>query len=174
MAAVFQVDSAITLWFGYGDQISIHILAAGANECFHAIGGKGMPTIVEQWKRTLSPAELKEANKVQNFAKHARIDPHGEVRVRTEHGELLILDSILCQGQLFQEWTPLMQCFYGRFSFENAALVSRFVPLATRKYFREAAEVYQLEDGSRMDYLNQVLPTILAEGRPSAHDAPPA
>jgi hypothetical protein len=163
VAAQAQLETAITLWFNYGDPISIHALAAAANECFHAIGkNKGLPTIIQTWKRSLTNKQLKQANKVQNFAKHARTDPDGRVPVVTEYGDLLILDSVMCQAKLFQLWTPLMRCFYTRFALENATLLGRFVPLATREYFRKAVEVYELGDGSRVDYLKQVLPTLRA------------
>src|ERR1017187_10643528 len=68
--------------------------------------------------------------------------------------------SDVCSSDL---WTPLMRCFYTRFALENATLLGRFVPLATREYFRKAVEVYELGDGSRVDYLKQVLPTLRAQ-----------
>jgi hypothetical protein len=71
-AARAQLETAIWLWFHYGEVISIHALASAANECYHAVGKKaGLPTIIQTWKRSLTKNQLKEANKVQNFAKHA-------------------------------------------------------------------------------------------------------
>lgn len=115
-AATSQLETAITLWFGYGDPVSIHALATAANEVFHGMGRlKGLSTIIQEWKRTLTRAELARANKVQNFCKHAYTDSDPEARmpVITEYAELLMLDAIKCHDRLFGRYTPLMRCFYG-------------------------------------------------------------
>jgi len=61
-----------------------------------------MPTIIQQWKKSLTRAELTQANKVQNFAKHSYTDSDQDARtvVVTEYGELLIVDSIMCNSKM--------------------------------------------------------------------------
>jgi len=154
------------LWFNYGDLISIHALAAAANECYHGIGKKqaNLPTIIQTWKKSLSDKDRKEANAVQNFAKHANTDPGGAIRVNPEYAELLILDSVMCHARLSdKKMTPLMRCFYARFAFENPVFIDHVVRPEWREYFLQAIKVEKLGQTSRVDYLNEVLPA-LADG----------
>jgi hypothetical protein len=165
-AARSQVESAIELWFAYGDPLSIHVLAVNANEIYHGIGSKkGLPTIYQTWKRSLTANQLTRANKAHNFAKHARTDPDGKAPVITEEAELLMLDSIKCNAQIYGQYTPLMRCFYGRYTVENPRIVTDYggnVTEGLSAEFSESLKVYGADKLSRMEHFNMMYPLILA------------
>jgi len=152
----------MVLWFNYGDPMSIHALACAANELYHGIGrGKGMPTLIQTWKKSLKGKERALANKSQNFAKHANTDPNGADILLTEYAELLMLDSIMCHEKMFQNRTPLMTCFFARFAFENPRLTEQ-INLARRKEGREDIVIDQSIETDRVKFLNRELPALIA------------
>lgn len=153
-----QLETAISLWFNYGDPMSIHTLAAAAHKVYHRIGSKaGAPTLIETWKKSLSKKDYDRAVKAENFAKHASRDPDEQLPLLIEHGELLILDSIDCHHAIFQKRTPLMTCFLARFGFENARFIDATVPPGRRGHFHRAVREEELAGLSRIDYLDIVL-----------------
>jgi hypothetical protein len=164
-AALSQIEAAIMLWFNYGDPLPIHALAAAANEVYHGMGRpRGMPTVIQQWKKTATKADLKLANKTQNFAKHAYTDsnPDARIPVITELAELLILDSIMCHAKLFGGYTPLMRCFYGRFTVENPRILDTIADPVLRQEFNESLKVYSADKLSRVEHFNMMYPLLLS------------
>jgi hypothetical protein len=127
-AAKTQLETAIALWFNYGDPLSIHTLVSAANSLYHGMGSKvGKPTIIETWKKSLSNKDRAMVNEARNFAKHANKDPKAKLRLITEYAELLILDSLVCHAKMFHNKTPLMSCFFARFTFENPRLLDHVI-----------------------------------------------
>jgi hypothetical protein len=176
-AARLQLETAILLWFNYGDPISIHTLAAAANELYHGIGSKiGAPTIIQMWKKSLSKKERDEANKAQNFAKHASTDPNSKLPLPTRHAEVLMIDSIMCHEKMFRKRTPLMTCFFARLAFENPRLMES-INMGRRKQGRQDLVIEQPHKADRVQFLNRELPALIAaiaagHGRP-LHEPPP-
>lgn len=164
-AARAHLETAITLWFNYGDVSSIQTLAYAANDCYDAIGGEKTPGIVKCWLSTRSKAEYDHVQDSINFCKHGLKNVKGTTSVESEYAELLLLDAVVCHQRLFQEWTPLMRCFYARFTLENPRLIELMTKPLAREYFRHALEVERLGDLNRVDYLYEVLP-VLTEGFP--------
>jgi hypothetical protein len=161
-AARTQLETAIILWFTYADPMSIHTLASAANEVYHGIGrGKGMPTTIQAWKKSLSDKKRAVANKSQNFAKHANTDPNGTDQLLTEYAELLMLDSIICHEKMFQNRTALMTCFFARFAFENPRL-AKHISITRRKEGREDLVIEQPDQADRVQFLNRELPALLS------------
>lgn len=162
-AAQFQLESAIKLWFSYGDPLSIHALAASANELYHRIGSKSdVPSVIQAWKKSLAKKDFDRASNAQNFSKHANRDLNEQLELPTRYAELLILDSMTSHVKLFQKRTPLMSCFFARFAIENPRLIDHVVAPEGRKHFHEAIRVEKFFERSRMDYLDEVLPELLA------------
>jgi hypothetical protein len=149
-------------WFNYGDPLSIHALACATNELYHGIGrGKGMPTLIQTWKKSLKGKARILANKSPNFAKHANTDPNGVDILKVEYAELLILDSIMCLEKMFRKRTPLMTCFFVRFAFENPALTEH---INLRGGKRDVRTLLLSKVSRRIAWssLNRELPALIA------------
>jgi hypothetical protein len=161
-AARTQLETAITLWFHYGDPISIHTLAAAAHGCYRGMAATiKQPTVIETWKKSLSKNDRKLANKTQNFAKHANTDPDGIDQLLTAHAELLILDSIVTHERLFRSRTPLMTCFFARLTFENPRL-TECINLARLKKGIQDLVGDEFVEWNRVEFFNRELPALIA------------
>ena len=176
-AARTQLETAITLWFHYGDPMSIHTLAAASNKCYHGMGSKtGALTIIGAWKKSLSKKDYDRVVQAENFGKHANTDAQGILHLITRQAELLILDSVMCHERLFQKRTPLMTCFFARFTFESPRLIE-VVNLARRKEGLDDLVIEQADEVDRVQFFNRELPALIAaisagQGRP-LHEPPP-
>jgi hypothetical protein len=161
-AARTQLETAITLWFHYGDPMSTHTLAAASNKCYHGMGSKvGMPTVIQAWKKSLSRKDYDRAVKAENFGKHANTDAHGILPLITEHAALLMLDSIICHEKMFGKRTPLMTCFFARFAFENPRLTEN-INANRRKHGLNDLVIEQPDEADRVQFFNRELPTLIA------------
>jgi hypothetical protein len=165
LVAQSQLETAILIWFHYGDPVSIQALAYSANDCYHAIGKmEGTPTLIQAWLKSLSRTNYDQVQESINFAKHGWKKLKGISHIVTEYAELLMLDSIGCHEKLFHEKTPLMSCFFARFAAEHPRILDHILKPEARPYFKERVEVDKLAEFGRVDYLNQVLPVITAAG----------
>ncbi|MFN2624200.1 MAG: hypothetical protein ABR611_15295 [Chthoniobacterales bacterium] len=157
-----QLQTAIGLWFHYGDAMSIHTLAAAANECYHGIGRKsGAPSLVQTWKKTLPKKGYDAANRPQNFAKHGSRDPAETLVLNTEYAELLMLDAVICHEKLFGKRTALMTCFFARLTQENPRLIE-FLNRRRRAEGRKEIVAEKFTEGNRVEFLDRELPATLA------------
>lgn len=159
-AARAHLETAITLWFNYGDVSAIQTLAYAANDCYDAMGGDKVPGIVKCWLSTRSRKEYDHVQDSINFCKHGFRKLKGTTRVESEWADLLILDAVVCHQRLFGKWTPLMRCFYARFTIENPRLLASMTNPVAREYFRQSIEVEELGRLNRVDYLDEIFPTL--------------
>jgi hypothetical protein len=163
-AARTQLETAITLWFHYGDAMSIHTLAAASNKCYHGMGSKvGKPGIIEAWKKSLSRKDYDRAVKAENFGKHANTDANGKLDLITYHAELMIMDSIICHEKMFGTRTPLMTCFFTRFAFENPRMAEH-LNAVRREQGLQALPVEQVSETDRVHFYNRELPVLIEIG----------
>jgi hypothetical protein len=124
-AAMSQLVCAMILWFIGGDPVSIHTLAAAAHDCFHwMVRHEGKESILRKWMSQQSKAFQKQISDAQNFFKHGHKWLKGEVEYPVIYGEMLMLDSLVCHGMLFDPTTtPAVLRLYGvRFGLENSDL----------------------------------------------------
>jgi len=153
-AAESQLETAIILWFNYGDPISILALATAANDCYRAMGGHaGHKSIFQPWFKSQSQGFQDRIRDMQNFIKHGRRDLTGKVQIMPRLGEILIIDSIECHQNLFGKDTVLMGLFATRFGLDNPS-ISKPEALAL---LRKQLHVYDLTDGNRTEFLNKAL-----------------
>jgi len=152
-AAKSQLETAISLWFDYGDPVSIHALTVAANECLHAIGKPmGKPSAVQDWIKLQPKKVQKEMTAAQNFFKHGHRDRDQAFRYQPMHGEVLISDSVMTYQDLFGEVTPLMRAFALRFVVTNAGA---FLRVFLNEGIDEE-EVEKLAKLSRPEFLTEV------------------
>src|SRR5271163_1574815 len=81
-AAKRQLDSALTLYFRYGDPVSTYTLTAAAHQILMDLGKQdGVESIVKSHgvkaiKEEFQKEYLKKINEAENFFKHADRDPN--------------------------------------------------------------------------------------------------
>jgi hypothetical protein len=75
LAAISQLETAIQIWFNYGDALSILALASNANDCCDVMAGHvGAPSLYRTWLKSQSQAFQDRARYVYEFIRHGRKD----------------------------------------------------------------------------------------------------
>jgi hypothetical protein len=133
-AALRQLDTAIELWFGDGDAVSVHTLASAAHEVVHSILEKRYPpgqgpellfnSLVikdegrSQWIRLLK--------KPQNFFKHADKDPdpEGSIEFFPDGTEMFILVTLQGLGHLSVSYSVPQAAFLAWYPYHHPELLS--------------------------------------------------
>ena len=155
--AVSQLETAVMLWFADGDPVSIHTLAAAANDCFHALceERRKPSTMIRGWMQDGTRRKVKwKLVRHQNFFKHGWRDIKREVTYPIGYGEYLMLDSILCYEILFDEVTPLMRAFAARFLLARPWLFSE----EATAFLLEGYRINEVAKLKRAEFLKKVLP----------------
>ena len=117
-AARSQLNTAIQLWFGGADPISIHTLNAAAHEIIHSLfkkrGLSGLffdsPFFTSKNIRNKMAGHLK---KYANFFKHADHDSNDSIEFNPETNEALFLYSIMGLVAMKETLTWREAAFYG-------------------------------------------------------------
>lgn len=158
-----QLETAISLWFEYGDPVSTLILAYNAHEILHALAKKiGKPSQLKTWLGTMPKRFQARWEYVWNFCKHGLKDVEDETPHDPRHAEILINFSGKYYRDVFGKPTPLVFAFDLRFLLEHpdfvdwSAFIERSaVPISQFfETYREAASQ------SRREFLRTYLPAI--------------
>jgi hypothetical protein len=151
-AAQSQLETAITLWFNYGDLVSILNLANAANDCYRALGGHaGHKSIYAEWYKSQSTGIQDRIRDVQNWIKHGLKKTTKKAEIPSRLAEVLILDSADCHTRLFGTPSVLMSFWVTRFMLETAGIWdAKDVAL-----LRQGLDVYEIADGNRTEFLNK-------------------
>ncbi len=153
-AAISQLETAIWLWFNYGDPLSILALASNANDCYDALGAhSGRPSLFKEWLKTQSPTFRSRGAYVYEFIRHGRKDLKGKTPYAPIQGEILMLDSIDCHKHLFDGVTPIMSSFNVRFMFEHPSVAWP----ENRAFFLQTGNVNKIRDIPRPEFLEIAL-----------------
>ncbi len=158
-AAIAQLTAAMILWFQGGDPVSIHTLAASAHDCFHwLVKHKGEKSTFREWMSRQSKGLQKRIADAQNFFKHGHKWLTGEIKYPVIHGEMLMFDSLVCYGMLFNpRATPAVLRLYGvRFGLENADI---FGP-DLYKHFLEPHVIEELAPLGRHEFFKRGLALV--------------
>jgi hypothetical protein len=154
-----QLQTAILLWFHYGDPISILTLANAANDCYSELGGHiGKPSAYRAWLKTQSISFRDRARYVLTWVKHGRKDMTKKAQYAPIIGELLIFDSIECHSNLFRVKTDLMTLFIARWPSENPSRGNAEI----RPILLRMVKAYDLADRNRIEFLNEGLKRLAA------------
>jgi len=128
--ATSQLESAIQLWFYYGDPVSIHTLAAAASDCFSALSAfDGHISFNHEWLKALSRTERDFTLEPQNFFKHGHRNPKQKLHFVPHYAELLMYDCCICFERMRRRMRPLMEVFMLRFVIENPIHLKDDLPL---------------------------------------------
>jgi hypothetical protein len=117
-----QLDTAIAVWFHYGDPVSIHTLAAAAQGILRGVGGKKHPSPLLTWLKTQPKAFQKKITEPQNVFKHAGRDSNVVRDYQPHIGELIIADATLLYEDIYHTLTPFMRAFDIRLAFEHPTI----------------------------------------------------
>jgi len=97
--AIKQLNTAISLYYSSGDIISIHTLAGAAHNIIHDLVENKYPN--KSWENTVAQDNnlslgkfLQIARKAQNFIKHAKTDPDGDITINSNDTEHLLFLTI--------------------------------------------------------------------------------
>jgi|HubBroStandDraft_4_1064222.scaffolds.fasta_scaffold300573_1 hypothetical protein len=152
LVAQSQLEAAITLWFNYGDPISIHALAVAAQDCYSAMSSNaGKKSKFGEWLKSRPKGFQDRARYVQNFIKHGWKNLTGQTKYMPILGEALILDAIECHENVFGKKTHLMTLFIARFLLERPGTAIKKVSLA----IQNAANVYDFTREDRTQFFNK-------------------
>lgn len=151
-AAQSQLETAITLWFNYGDPVSILNLANAANDCYRALGGHaGHKSIYETWYKSQSQGIQDRIRFAQNWIKHGRQEMTKKAEIPSRLAEVLILDAADCHRRLFGAPSVLMSFWATRFMLETEGAWDA----GDVAILRQGLDVYDMAEGDRTEFLNK-------------------
>lgn len=115
-AAKRQLETAIRLYFDYGDHISIHTLTGAAYSIIRDINEKrGGEMMIKDLGKLLNEEDKtifqKHINRPENFLKHADKDPEASFNISPEWTEGLLCEASQRYCTLTQEQPPLLVLF---------------------------------------------------------------
>jgi len=116
-AAKRQLETAIRLYFNYGDPISIHTLACAAHEILSGLNKKysGAPMLMGDF--LIKDEYKKDYNRMirepQNFFKHADWNPEGILDFNPDASPFFLYDAISKYQELTGEIVPYFRIFKG-------------------------------------------------------------
>ena len=154
MQARGQLDTAITVWFYYGDPVSIHTLAAAAQEILQGVAGKKRPSPLLKFLKTKPKSFQKKITDPQNVFKHAGKDPKHVIPYDPLVGETIITTAILHYQDVYHTLTPFMRAFSIRFSFERPTV---YGPDKLTKKVTQGIKIDDLGGRDRPAFLDVVL-----------------
>src|SRR3989338_1475671 len=158
-AARRQLETAIRLYFNWGDAVSIHTLAAAArnvlvNLCEHR--DLKHPILFENLlNEAISPEHHQEVrNKFrapENFFKHADRDPEEILEFNPEASEYWLLEAVEAYTLLTQEHVPVLHAYRGWWLLHHRNLLTN----APEQMLKGLA-LLRYEKHQRTDYLADV------------------
>jgi hypothetical protein len=109
------LDTAMQMWLGEADAISVHILACVAHQNIDAIAvKKGAPA--SSLKETMDWEDLYSA---YNDFKHATGDPNHRDQFVVENNQIILFDCVVSYTNVFSFRTPWMNTFAAYVALQN-------------------------------------------------------
>lgn len=143
-AAKRQLETAIRLYFNYGDPVSIHTLACAAHEIISDLNKNygGKPMIVSDYiiKDEYKNYFITRIREPQNFFKHADRDSGNVIDFKPEVTQYFIFDAISKYLEITGEKVPYFVIFSGWFVAHNIE-VFRYSE-ETKKFITEIKSKY--------------------------------
>ncbi len=163
-AARRQLETAIKLYFVFGDPISIHTLSAAAYNVIRDLNTKkdGDPLLMKDellnYIKEGHEHEVRNLiNAAENFFKHADRDHDGVLDFNPDQSEFLILEACSAYHSLTGENPPVFK-LYNSWFITNHSNLFNFPDEKARLVAMRRDEVIEL---GREEYFNQVLPIVM-------------
>jgi hypothetical protein len=159
MAAINQLETAILLWFDYGDPVSIHALNKAANDLLGVLSERlsGKPSIFKEWLKSQPPSMRDRVRDIDNFFKHGHRDFNQELGFCPFIAEYLMMDSVYCYSQVYGKPTALMRLYWVRFAMCNRDIISA---TQLEPWVSEGAETYMLDRVTRREFFDKLWPAF--------------
>jgi hypothetical protein len=111
-----QLETAVILYFNYGEPVSIHTLAAAAYAVLRDLNQKrgGELMLKDMWQLLEAPLakEFKRyINQPDNFFKHADNDPDGTQELDPRWSQALLFEAARKYSELTGEMPPILSLF---------------------------------------------------------------
>jgi len=162
-AARRQLEGAITLYFNWGDSVSIHTLAAAsrnvlADLCEHRnikpwlLLERMVEEHVKPEHQKMLHAKIREA---ENFFKHADRDPETTLKFNPGSTEFMLLEGTEVYFSLTTELPPLHRAYRGWWMLQNRHMFTE-----APAEFRRTLEGIQYAEHERTKYFNEILPAL--------------
>lgn len=129
-AARRQIDTAVRLYFDYGDPVSIHTLAAAAFDILQGLDKQGPNTgtfynrMAERFQPEHRKVVIDAIRTSQNFFKHANLDPEATLEFNPGEAEILLLGACDKFGDLVGRRTAEMGLYVAWFIMQNPGMIS--------------------------------------------------
>jgi hypothetical protein len=154
LAATWQLETAIALWFYYGDPVSIHTLAAAAQGILAGVAGKKYKlSHMKVWVKQFPKDIQNKLRDPQNFFKHASTDAKVARTYQPFIGDTIIADAVILHQDLFG-LTPYLRAFTIRLSFERPTI---FSPDQLTKKVTQGIRISDLGNLDRPSFFRVVL-----------------
>ena len=158
-SAVRQLETALFLWFDYGDPVSIHTLSKAANDLFAALSDKKAERVstLKTWLESQSQSIQDVVRDVDNFFKHGYRDFEKELDFSPFYTQIVMLDSVDCHAFLYGQGTPIMRLFSTRFLMCNPDFLG---PTQSKSLVLEGINVYGLDKIDRREFFKKLWPAF--------------
>lgn len=143
-AAKRQLETAISLFFSYGEPVSVHTLTAAAHEILHGICKvRGSESLLKDVvKRSIQKEKQNEyhdmIHEAENFFKHGRRDPDASFEFRPAATEIFIFDACRMYISATTETPKLLFMFNVWFAGHHPFLLTEEVRNQWLGQFRQA------------------------------------
>jgi len=137
-----QIDTAIELWFGDRDPVSVHTLACAGLDVMNALG-----TPLGELAMRYDPSRFKEGmfkdwllviTEIRNFFKHADRNPEGTLDFKPSTNKYLLADCVDTFRRVSGGQTAVMQAYWAYFVVHNPRY---FSPVGTKPIPVEFSEL---------------------------------
>lgn len=124
-----QLEVALRLFFLNGEPVSLHTLAAAADQVLHDLAlHEGKAGLIDGMLETIKPDKRAEFCEVvrepQNFFKHAVKDPSDILEFNPDTTAYLLEDAILLYRALTSERVALLELFLVWFNIAHAPIIA--------------------------------------------------
>lgn len=164
-AARRQLETAITLFFHFGDPISIHALAAAACEVLGDLADSyqikyelTFETAIKTYVKPEHHARLIEKHRApKNFFKHADRDPGAMLKFNPTITEFFLFEAVDLYHLIANEWPPLFLTYRAWWVLQNQDGLLEWPPEA-----KEALQQIEYGPEQRELFFSEILPALTA------------
>lgn len=137
-AAKREIETAIVLWFHYGDEVAIHVLTSAAHRILHDLlvhvgtsstffDNKYLPKGLEKETKRL-------LRKYETFFKHARDDPNETLLYNPESIQPYLYDAVESYLKLTNNETDLMTAYRLHYQLSFPHYFQESIPVLKKRF----------------------------------------
>jgi len=164
-AARRQLETAVTLYFNWGDPVSIHTLTSAArnilaNLCDHR-NIKPLLLLESLIDDLVKPDRRKEfrtkVREAENFFKHADRDPDTTLKFNSASSEFMLLEAVEIYFPLTSEHPPLFHLYRAWWMLQNHEALMDLPP-----HLKQSMSGIKYSPSQRSEFFRDMLPTLFS------------